>query len=86
MGEGSDLPGSSRPYRARRSLMLLPAPPNRPWYRELNSYHWLVLVVCTLSWSLDCLTQQIFNLTRKPAMADLLATSPGDPAVAFFGA
>jgi MFS family permease len=66
--------------------MLMPVPPNRPWYRELDSYHWLVLVVCTLSWSFDCLTQQIFNLTRKPAMADLLATSPGDPNVAFFGA
>ena len=41
--------------------------------------------MCTLAWVFDCLNQQIFNLTRKPAMADLLATSPGDPAVALYG-
>ena len=57
----------------------------RPWYRQLNSYHWLVLGVCTLAWLFDCLNQQIFNLTRKPAMADLLSASPGDPMVALFG-
>ena len=58
---------------------------NRPWYRQLNGYHWLVLVVCTLAWLFDCLNQQIFNLTRKPAMADLLHVAPGDKAVASFG-
>jgi MFS family permease len=58
---------------------------SRAWYRQLNGYHWLVLVVCTLAWLFDCLNQQIFNLARKPAMEDLLAVSPGDPAVAFYG-
>ena len=41
---------------------------SQPWYRQLNSYHWLVLIVCTVAWAFDCLSQQIFNLTRKPAM------------------
>ena len=58
---------------------------SRRWYRQLNGYHWLVLVVCTLAWLFDCLNQQIFNLTRKPAMADLLRVAPGDPTVARYG-
>jgi MFS family permease len=51
-----------------------PAEESRAWYRQLNGYHWLVLVVGTLAWAFDCLSQQIFNLTRKPAM-DLLTSS-----------
>jgi MFS family permease len=47
----------------------------RPWYRQLNAYHWLVLSVATMAWAFDCLSQQIFNLTRKPAM-DALTDSP----------
>ena len=43
----------------------------RPWYKTLNSYHWLVLIVSTMAWAFDCLSQQIFNLTRKPAMDSL---------------
>jgi MFS family permease len=56
----------------------LPSAPDqsRAWYRQLNGYHWLVLVVSTMAWAFDCLSQQIFNLTRKPAM-DVLTDSPG---------
>ena len=46
-----------------------------PWYRQLTGYHWLVLVVATMAWSFDCLNQQIFNLTRKPAMDDLTGSA-----------
>src|ERR1700685_4227581 len=44
----------------------------RAWYRELNSYHWFVLVVAALGWLFDCLDQQLFNLARKPAITELL--------------
>jgi MFS family permease len=57
----------------------------RPWYRQLNGYHWLVLIVATMAWSFDCLNQQIFNLARTPAMSDLLSVSPDDPAVTYYG-
>jgi MFS family permease len=57
----------------------------RPWYRQLNGYHWLVLIVATMAWSFDCLNQQIFNLARVPAMADLLGVTTEDPRVALFG-
>jgi MFS family permease len=63
-----------------------PAAGNLPaWYRQLNGYHWLVLVVGTLAWAFDCLNQQIFNLSRKPAMEDLMGVSPGDPGATYYG-
>jgi MFS family permease len=46
---------------------------NQPWYRELNRYHWFVLIVSALGWMFDCLDQQLFNLARGPAMDELRA-------------
>ena len=60
-------------------------PAEAPWFRQLNSYHWLVLIVATMAWSFDCLNQQIFNLARTPAMSDLLGLSPDDPLVTYYG-
>ena len=53
----------------------------RPWYRELNGYHWFVFTVCTLGWLFDCLDQQLFNAERKPAVAELLQLPASDPTV-----
>jgi MFS family permease len=53
--------------------------PGSPWYKELNSYHWFVLIVCCLGWLFDTMDQQLFNLARRPAIIDLLNVSPGDP-------
>jgi MFS family permease len=47
---------------------------NAPWWRELNRYHWFVLIVAALGWLFDCLDQQIFTLSRFPAMKELLST------------
>jgi MFS family permease len=46
-----------------------------PWYRELNRYHWFVLVVAALGWVFDCLDQQLFVLARPAAMIDLVPES-----------
>jgi MFS family permease len=43
-----------------------------PWWRELNKYHWFVLIVAALGWMFDCLDQQLFNIARGPAMKELL--------------
>ncbi len=61
-----------------------PAPDSSglPWYRQLNSYHWLVLVVASLGWLFDTMDQQLFNLARRPAITELLGARPGDPAAA----
>ncbi|MGH9630464.1 MAG: MFS transporter, partial [Bryobacteraceae bacterium] len=60
-----------------------PLPPKAghgPWYRELNRYHWFVFIVASLGWLFDTMDQQLFNLARRPAIAELLRVSPGDPA------
>ncbi|MBX7167579.1 MAG: MFS transporter [Pirellulales bacterium] len=50
----------------------------RPWWHELNRYHWFVLVVAALGWLFDTMDQQLFALARTPAMQELLSTaSPG---------
>lgn len=51
-----------------------------PWYRELNRYHWFVLIVAALGWLFDCLDQQLFILARQPAMQELLP-HVSDPAL-----
>src|SRR3954471_14318498 len=53
-----------------------------PWWRELNRYHWFVLVVAALGWLFDTMDQQLFNLARVPAMRALL--KPGED-VALYG-
>lgn len=53
-----------------------------PWYKELNRYHWFVLVVASLGWLFDTMDQQLFNLARRPAITELLGARPGDPAMA----
>src|SRR5438132_7654986 len=52
-------------------------PPRGPWFRELNRYHWFVLIVAALGWLFDTMDQQLFNIARRPAIRALLAPSPG---------
>jgi MFS family permease len=49
----------------------------RPWYKELNRYHWFVLIVCALGWMFDTMDQQLFNIARRPAMRALIPREPG---------
>jgi MFS family permease len=57
--------------------------PQKPWYHELNRYHWFVLAVCTLGWLFDCLDQQLFNIARPQAIPDLVG--PGQSVETFTG-
>src|SRR5438552_16064958 len=43
------------------------------WYRELSGYHWFVISVASMGWMFDTMAQQLFNLARRPAMAQLIA-------------
>jgi MFS family permease len=56
---------------------------DRPWWKELNRYHWFVLLVTALGWLFDCLDQQLFNLARVPAMKALL--HPGQSVAEYGG-
>jgi MFS family permease len=49
------------------------APPDLAWYKTLTGYQWFVFIVCCLAWDMDCMDQQLFNLARRPAMAELVA-------------
>jgi len=51
------------------------------WYRELNGYHWFVLSVASMGWMFDTMAQQLFNLARKPAIAELLGGHASDATV-----
>jgi MFS family permease len=44
------------------------------WYRGLTGSHWFVLIVCWMAWVFDTFDQQIFIITRGPAMKALLGT------------
>jgi len=58
-------------------------PASGPWYRELNRYHWFVLIVAALGWLFDTMDQQLFNLARVPAMRALL--KPGEDVALYSG-
>jgi MFS family permease len=57
-----------------------PAAGTEPWYREMTGAHWFILVVASLGWLFDTMDQQLFNLARRPAMAELLRARGGGPA------
>jgi MFS family permease len=59
----------------------------RPWWKELNRYHWWVFAIASLSWLFDCMDQRFFITCREPAMRSLLRlpAGSGDAAVAFYG-
>jgi MFS family permease len=59
---------------------------NRPWWHGLTRYHWFVLIVAALGWLFDTFDQQLFNLGRRPAMAELLQVAHTDPLVDQYGA
>jgi MFS family permease len=44
----------------------------RTWWREFTRHHWHIFTVASLAWLFDCLDQQVFNLSRNGAVADLL--------------
>ena len=43
------------------------------WYSDLTTYHWCVLIVCSLGWLLDTTNMRMFILARGGALAALAA-------------
>ena len=52
-----------------------PSEINRPWWTYLNSYHWFVFAMASMSWVFDCLDQQLFILARNNALSSLLSAT-----------
>lgn len=59
--------------------------PSGHWYSDMTKYHWLVVILCTCGWTFDCFDQQLFSLSRAPAIAELLGVPESDPNVAVWG-
>ncbi|WP_319520732.1 MFS transporter [uncultured Martelella sp.] len=50
-------------------------PSSVPWWRLLNRGHWVVFFLAAMAWLIDCMDQQIFNISRDAAVADLVDKS-----------
>ena len=46
------------------------------WYSDLTTYHWCVLIVCSLGWLFDTMNMRMFILARGGALAAL--AGPGE--------
>jgi MFS family permease len=52
-----------------------PLPDSTPWYRGITRYQWLVLVLASAGWVFDVFEGQIFNITHKPMLKEVLPPS-----------
>lgn len=79
------MPLEPNPYASSEPPVGTPAPADTsargPWYKLLNRYQWFVLVVAALGWLFDTMDQQLFALTRKPAMEELLSVRSAEGVV-----
>lgn len=57
----------------------------RPWYTEMNRYHWWILFVSALGWLFDTMDQTLFRISRGSAISDLLNLPATDAAVKTYG-
>ena len=57
----------------------------KSWWKQMSRYHWLVLVIATMSWLFGCMDQRFFNIIREPAMRSLFygrqVNTPDGPAL-----
>ena len=60
-------------------------PPVDRWYHGVGRYQWLVLIVASLGWVFDAFEGQLFNITRRDLLQDILRVEPGDPRIAYYG-
>jgi len=59
--------------------------PNDKWYSTVTRYQWLVLIVASLGWVFDAYEGQIFNITRKAMLGEILGPTAGEAAVKEWG-
>jgi MFS family permease len=64
------------PATTSEPVALPAAASDRPWYAEVTRYQWMVLAVASAGWVFDAFEGQLFNLTRKDLLRDLLGHDP----------
>lgn len=51
---------------------------HRPWWQQLNRYHWYVFALCAMGWLFDTMDQKIFTISRQKALEEFLrGETPG---------
>ncbi len=51
---------------------------NRPWWMQLNRYHWYVFALCAMGWLFDTMDQKIFTISRQKSLEEfLVGQTPG---------
>lgn len=55
------------------------------WHSQITKAQWLVLVIASLGWVFDAFEGQIFNLTRKSMLSELLGLPADSPQVKAWG-
>jgi MFS family permease len=51
---------------------------------DLTPYHWFVFVVAALGWLADCMDQQLFVLSRREAITELLGSGATDGDITYY--
>jgi len=61
----------------------MPATPTRPprWYAEVGRFEWLMLAIASAGWFFDVFEGQIFNLTSRQLLSELLHCASTAPIV-----
>ena len=52
----------------------------------LTGYHWLVIIIASAGWLFDCMDQRLFNLSREPAIREILGAGAAQADVREWGA
>lgn len=65
--------------------MATPAAKERRWYAEVTAYQWLVLAIASAGWAFDAFEGQLFNITRRDMLPDLLGSDSSPEAVRRWG-
>jgi MFS family permease len=56
-----------------------------PWWRELNHYHWTILLMTWLGFMFDLMDSTLYTLVMRPALVELLGQNASDQNIGYYG-
>jgi MFS family permease len=59
--------------------------PDALWYRGISRYQWWILLAAFLGWMFDSMDTNLYVLTLRPMMSELLGPAAQGPALAYYG-
>src|SRR5581483_5189598 len=63
----------------------IPTPDQGSWYQGVTRYQWLVLVLASAGWVFDVYEEQIFNVTRRDLLSEVVKPAPDQETILFYG-